>query len=83
MGGIIPKDVCESVCFMYKKTDMNSTGIHQTNPSYAITNLEMPAMSPTMTEGGISGWKKKEGEIFVAGDVLLEIVCRVKLFLRS
>ena len=32
-------------------------------------------MSPTMTEGGIAGWKKKEGEIFVAGDVLLEIVC--------
>jgi hypothetical protein len=34
----------------------------------------MPAMSPTMTEGGISAWKKKEGQSFVAGDVLLEIV---------
>jgi hypothetical protein len=34
----------------------------------------MPAMSPTMTEGGISSWKKKEGESFSAGDVLLEIV---------
>ncbi|KAG6334882.1 hypothetical protein ID866_4206 [Astraeus odoratus] len=33
----------------------------------------MPAMSPTMTEGGISSWKKKEGESFSAGDVLLEI----------
>ena len=31
-------------------------------------------MSPTMTEGGISSWKKREGEAFVAGDVLLEIV---------
>jgi hypothetical protein len=31
-------------------------------------------MSPTMTEGGIAGWKKKEGETFTAGDVLLEIV---------
>ncbi|OCH89080.1 single hybrid motif-containing protein [Obba rivulosa] len=39
----------------------------------AITNLEMPAMSPTMTEGGIAHWKKKEGEAFSAGDVLLEI----------
>ncbi|KAI0792809.1 single hybrid motif-containing protein [Abortiporus biennis] len=38
-----------------------------------ITNLQMPAMSPTMTEGGISHWKKKEGESFAAGDVLLEI----------
>ena len=27
-----------------------------------------------MTEGGISQWKKKEGESFSAGDVLLEIV---------
>lgn len=35
----------------------------------------MPAMSPTMTEGGIAQWKKKEGETFAAGDVLLEIVC--------
>jgi pyruvate dehydrogenase E2 component (dihydrolipoamide acetyltransferase) len=33
----------------------------------------MPAMSPTMTEGGIASWKKKEGESFSMGDVLLEI----------
>ncbi|KAF9229415.1 dihydrolipoamide acetyltransferase [Gyrodon lividus] len=33
----------------------------------------MPAMSPTMTEGGIASWKKQEGEAFSAGDVLLEI----------
>ncbi len=31
-------------------------------------------MSPTMTEGGIAGWKKQPGESFIAGDVLLEIV---------
>lgn len=30
-------------------------------------------MSPTMTEGGIASWKKKEGESFAAGDVILEI----------
>lgn len=30
-------------------------------------------MSPTMTEGGIAQWKKKEGETFSSGDVLLEI----------
>lgn len=28
-----------------------------------------------MTEGGISHWKKAEGESFASGDVLLEIVC--------
>lgn len=33
----------------------------------------MPAMSPTMTEGGIAEWKKKEGDSFSAGDVLVEI----------
>ncbi|KAF2709635.1 pyruvate dehydrogenase protein x component [Pleomassaria siparia CBS 279.74] len=33
----------------------------------------MPALSPTMTEGNITSWKVKEGDSFVAGDVLLEI----------
>lgn len=33
----------------------------------------MPAMSPTMTEGGIAKWKKKEGEAFETGEILLEI----------
>lgn len=33
----------------------------------------MPAMSPTMTEGGIVAWKVKEGELFSSGDVLLEV----------
>ena len=33
----------------------------------------MPALSPTMTEGNIAKWNVKEGDSFVAGDVLLEI----------
>lgn len=33
----------------------------------------MPAMSPTMEEGGIVGWKVKNGQEFAAGDVLLEV----------
>ena len=28
-----------------------------------------------MTEGGIASWKKREGDSFTTGDVLLEIVC--------
>lgn len=43
------------------------------NVRYATTNMAMPAMSPTMTEGGIASWKKSEGESFAAGDVLLEV----------
>lgn len=41
---------------------------------HAVSKFAMPAMSPTMTEGGIASWKKQEGESFQAGDVLLEIV---------
>lgn len=33
----------------------------------------MPALSPTMTQGNIGAWKKKEGEAITAGDVLCEI----------
>ncbi|GJJ11957.1 hypothetical protein Clacol_006195 [Clathrus columnatus] len=46
---------------------------HSSCRQYAITKFGMPAMSPTMTEGGIARWKKREGESFIGGDVLLEI----------
>ncbi|KAI8325194.1 hypothetical protein GQ54DRAFT_337519 [Martensiomyces pterosporus] len=44
----------------------------------AVVNTEasqftMPALSPTMTQGGIAHWEKKEGESFAAGDLLLQI----------
>ncbi|KAA1468160.1 pyruvate dehydrogenase [Dentipellis sp. KUC8613] len=47
--------------------------IHVSARRNALSKMGMPAMSPTMTEGGISSWKKAEGESFSAGDVLLEI----------
>src|SRR5438045_4198273 len=37
------------------------------------TNILMPALSPTMTEGTLSRWLKKEGENVHAGDVIAEI----------
>ncbi|KAJ1814302.1 pyridoxine biosynthesis protein, partial [Coemansia sp. RSA 2599] len=37
------------------------------------SQFTMPALSPTMTEGGIARWEKKEGESFSAGDLLLQI----------
>ncbi|BDA46555.1 Dihydrolipoyllysine-residue acetyltransferase component of pyruvate dehydrogenase complex, mitochondrial [Coccomyxa sp. Obi] len=37
------------------------------------TVLEMPALSPTMSQGNIAAWKKKEGEEYAAGDVLCEV----------
>lgn len=48
-------------------------GFSQSSRSLAAHNFTMPALSPTMTEGNISTWRVKEGETFVAGDVLLEI----------
>ena len=35
--------------------------------------LRMPALSPTMTEGNLARWLKKEGEHIAAGDVIAEI----------
>lgn len=35
--------------------------------------LTMPKLSPTMEEGTIAKWRKKEGDYVKAGDVLLEV----------
>ncbi len=37
------------------------------------TNILMPALSPTMTEGTLARWLKKEGDTIKAGDVIAEI----------
>ncbi len=37
------------------------------------TNILMPALSPTMTEGTLARWLKKEGDDVRAGDVIAEI----------
>lgn len=55
--------------YRYYPLALRTTAIAQ-----ELTKFQMPAMSPTMTEGGIASWKKKEGEAYSAGDVLLEIV---------
>ena len=36
-------------------------------------NILMPALSPTMTEGNLAKWHKREGERIAAGDVIAEI----------
>ncbi|MFT8884798.1 MAG: pyruvate dehydrogenase complex E1 component subunit beta [Acetobacter papayae] len=37
------------------------------------TEILMPALSPTMTEGKLSRWVKKEGDTISGGDILAEI----------
>ncbi|RUS25660.1 hypothetical protein BC938DRAFT_471825 [Jimgerdemannia flammicorona] len=46
---------------------------HTSQNRQAIARFNMPAMSPTMTEGTITRWKKKEGDVIVTGDVLVEV----------
>ena len=36
-------------------------------------NILMPALSPTMTEGNLARWLKKEGDAVKAGDMQAEI----------
>jgi pyruvate dehydrogenase E2 component (dihydrolipoamide acetyltransferase) len=40
---------------------------------HVAVNILMPALSPTMTEGTLARWLKKEGESIKAGDVIAEI----------
>ena len=49
------------------------TGLHASAARSELSRFQMPAMSPTMTEGGIASWKKQEGDSFTTGDVLVEI----------
>lgn len=37
------------------------------------TNILMPALSPTMTEGTLAKWLKREGDMVKSGDVIAEI----------
>ncbi|CDK26745.1 unnamed protein product [Kuraishia capsulata CBS 1993] len=54
-------------------TNIQSTAFHTSASRYGATPFGMPAMSPTMEEGGVVEWKVKEGDSFSSGDVLLEI----------
>ena len=47
--------------------------LHSSRVVNAGSVFRMPAMSPTMTEGGIVNWKYKAGEEFSSGEVLLEV----------
>ncbi|KAJ9068371.1 hypothetical protein DSO57_1029328 [Entomophthora muscae] len=54
-------------------TILRTTGFHTFSRQYAITQLTMPSMSPTMTEGSVSKWHVKDGDKYTQGDILLEI----------
>lgn len=39
----------------------------------SVIKLEMPSLSPTMNEGNIVLWSKKEGDLVKPGDIICEI----------
>ncbi|KAE8211959.1 hypothetical protein CF327_g4354 [Tilletia walkeri] len=55
------------------RATVSSRAMHSTPARLALTAMRMPSLSPTMESGGIAQWKKKAGDSFSAGDVLLEI----------
>ncbi len=37
------------------------------------TEIKLPALAPSMTEGNVARWAKKEGESVSAGEIIAEI----------
>ncbi|KAI4352636.1 hypothetical protein L6164_006868 [Bauhinia variegata] len=67
-----------------EKKPTNQAVINEDTKSESTTNintselpphvlLEMPALSPTMNQGNIAKWRKKEGDKIEVGDILCEI----------
>ena len=56
-----------------KTTSIFQTGIRAALFSVEYLKLEMPALSPTMTEGKIAKWVVEEGGRVDIGDVVCEI----------
>ena len=63
----------QSLCSARAQIAVSS--LHSSALRAELQKFTMPAMSPTMQDGGIASWRKKEGEAYATGDVLLEIVC--------
>jgi pyruvate dehydrogenase E2 component (dihydrolipoamide acetyltransferase) len=61
------EDSCQAARGHDKETE-NTAGY-----PFMPINILMPALSPTMTEGNLARWVKKEGEAVHAGDVIAEI----------
>lgn len=56
-----------------RRTVNQIRAFHGSSIYYAASVFKMPAMSPTMSEGGIVSWKVKPGDTFSAGDPILEV----------
>lgn len=52
---------------------LNFILLHFLNTFPLVVEINMPSLSPTMADGTIVGWQKKEGDTINPGDVLCEI----------
>ncbi|CAN6452288.1 unnamed protein product [Victoria cruziana] len=55
------------------KAEVGATVRHFSTSGDLHTVLQMPALSPTMNQGNIVKWRKKEGDKIDVGDVICEI----------
>jgi len=63
----------QSVIMPKKHAGGQISFFHASRSASAVQEIGMPSLSPTMTQGNIAKWRKKEGDAVVAGDVLCEI----------
>ncbi|XP_052801842.1 pyruvate dehydrogenase protein X component, mitochondrial-like [Mya arenaria] len=57
-----------NIAYLLKKNEF-----HNSSSKYASSEICMPSLSPTMSEGTIVKWYKKEGDVINAGDVLCDV----------
>ncbi|KAK4267748.1 hypothetical protein QN277_024488 [Acacia crassicarpa] len=72
VGAKEKKSTNQEVTYEERTPESTSTTINTSElPPHIL--LEMPALSPTMNQGNIAKWRKKEGDKIEVGDILCEI----------
>jgi hypothetical protein len=67
-----PTSQIRSVMVLKNHAGAQTSGFHASSGNL-VQEIGMPSLSPTMTQGNIAKWHKKEGDAVTAGDVLCEI----------
>eukprot|EP00250_Pteridium_aquilinum_P012185 c20555_g1_i1 orf=253-1416(+) len=62
-----------ALCFTHRQSVLTSLRLISSTTTIQHQEIGMPSLSPTMTQGNIAKWHKKEGDQVAPGDVLCEI----------
>ncbi|XP_060578333.1 pyruvate dehydrogenase protein X component-like [Ruditapes philippinarum] len=73
IGRVIRKNVFLSKIKNPGTSFLRHEQFHKCPPKSAASQILMPSLSPTMSEGTIVKWYKKEGDTINAGDVLCDV----------